>query len=202
MPKTSPAAKKRYVYIPPGQVPGVSGLNTVGPDLFSPLMRKFLWPILRAPLRFHLYKDIPHGKDESIHSFASRILGDEMATAVGSAIIHGIYAADSRQISAHATLPFWSPKNRNQVLTDSRASIEADMLQPLPNIGHLGDTLKHASVYSFKNGIDTLIRALEAHLEARSNVQTFRESPILSLLMRKDHTFEVRCRHTVAHIFN
>ncbi|KXN92120.1 Protoporphyrinogen oxidase [Leucoagaricus sp. SymC.cos] len=186
--KSSPAAKKRYVYIPPGQLPGVSGLNTVGLDLRSPLMRKFLWPILRAPLRYTRFKG---DKDESIHSFASRILGDEMATAVGSAVIHGIYAADSRQISAHSTLPFWTPKDPNSVVADSSTSIHMDVLQPHPNVGHLGNALKNMSVYSFKSGIEALPRALEKHLESRSNVQIFRESSILSLLMRKDHTFEL-----------
>jgi oxygen-dependent protoporphyrinogen oxidase len=190
--KSSPAAKNRYVCIPPGQVPGVSGLNTVGPDLRSSLMRKFLWPIMRAPWRFARLKDSPDGKDESIHSFASRMLGEEMATTVGSAIIHGIYAADSRQISAHSTLPFWSPKNRNRVLTNTQSDIHSDVLQPIPNIGHLGDMLKDVSVYSFKRGSETLPRALAQHLESRSNVQIFRSSPILNLLMRKDHTFEVR----------
>ncbi|KAF5357077.1 hypothetical protein D9756_006549 [Leucocoprinus leucothites] len=189
--KSSSAARKRYVYIPPGQIPGVSGLNTVGPDLRSPLMRKFLWPIIRAPLRFSRLKDIKDGQDESIHSFASRILGEEMATAVGSAIIHGIYAADSRIISARSTLPFWSPKDRNKVLKDTQTDIYSDVLQPYPNVGHLGDTLKDASVYSFKSGVETLPRALEQHLERRSNVQIFRESSILNLLMRQDHTFEL-----------
>jgi oxygen-dependent protoporphyrinogen oxidase len=122
----------------------------------------------------------------------SRILGDEMATALGSALIHGIYAADSRQLSAHATLPFWSPKDRKKFLENPVSSFESDVLQPLPNVGHLHDKLDHASAYSFKNGIETLARALEEQLEARSNVQIFRESPVLSLLMRKDRTMNVR----------
>ncbi|KAF9444676.1 Protoporphyrinogen oxidase [Macrolepiota fuliginosa MF-IS2] len=189
--KSSPAAKKRYVYIPPGQLRGVSGLNTVGLDLSSPLMKKFLWPTLRAPLRYFLRKDAQDGNDESIHSFASRILGEEMATAVGSAVLHGVYAADSRQLSAHSTLPFWSPKSRNQFLTNPHSTIESDVVQPLPNIGALGETLKDVAVYSFKNGNETLTRALEQHLEQRSNAHIFRESPILNLLMRKDHTYEL-----------
>lgn len=186
VPKTSPASKKRYVYIAPGQLPGLSGLCVVGPSL----LRQFLWPIIRAPLRYALYKNAP--KDESVDSFMSRILGDDMATALGSALIHGIYAADSRQLSAHATLPFFSSKDRKKFLKNPASNFESDVLQPWPNVGNLHNKLEHASAFSFKDGMETLTRALEEHLEAKSNVQIFRESPVLSLAMRKDRTMQVR----------
>ncbi|XP_006463343.1 hypothetical protein AGABI2DRAFT_208052 [Agaricus bisporus var. bisporus H97] len=185
VPKSSPASKNRYVYIRPGQLPGFSGLCVVGPSL----LRQFLWPIIRAPLRYALYKNAP--KDESVDSFMSRILGDDMATALGSALIHGIYAADSRQLSAHATLPFFSSKDRKKFLENPVSNFESDVLQPWPNVGNLYNKLEHASAFSFKDGMETLTRALEEHLEAKSNVQIFRESPVLSLAMRKDRTMQL-----------
>jgi hypothetical protein len=188
VPKSSPAAKARYVYVPPGQIPDFAGLRVVGPSL----LKKFLWPILRAPLWYALYKNAPGGQDESVDSFMSRVLGDELATALGSALMHGIYAADSRQLSARAALPFWSSHDRKKFLQNPGSTFESDVLQPLPNVGRLNAKLDHASAYSFKNGIETLAQALQHHLEARSNVQIFRESPVLSLRMRKDHTINVR----------
>ena len=43
--------------------------------------------------------------DELVDSIFSRRFGDVFACTLGSALVHGIYAVDSRLLSLHAALP-------------------------------------------------------------------------------------------------
>ena len=56
--------------------------------------------------------------DESVDSFLSRRFGGKFASKFGSALVHGIYAADSCQVSVKAVFPFlWQAEETGEVVS-------------------------------------------------------------------------------------
>ncbi|KAG5640756.1 hypothetical protein DXG03_007302 [Asterophora parasitica] len=111
-PRTAPAARSRFLYAPSIQ----SGLTAIPTSPFaflrSPLRKILLSTILRKPLRkkdrfTDLSTELSSAKDydESLDVFLSHRLGPEVARVMGSALCHGIYAADSRELSVRAAFP-------------------------------------------------------------------------------------------------
>ncbi|KAJ8461852.1 hypothetical protein ONZ45_g18147 [Pleurotus djamor] len=98
-PKGSEAARKRYLYIPERR--GLTPLPSSIPSLLvSPLRSLFFRAGIRDTFQPSLSKS-----DESVDAFLSRHLGEEFASKFGSALVHGIYAADSRQLSVRSAFP-------------------------------------------------------------------------------------------------
>lgn len=126
--------------------------------------------------------------DESLDSLMSRRFGDEFARILGSSLVHGIYAADSRKLSVRAALPpFWVAENRGNgsivrgVLKSSKAQ------SPLENkeiyeTGGLEVYLKRTSVFSFRDGLQTLPDAIAQVLETSPNVEIRREFDVTQII--------------------
>jgi len=173
VPRTVDAARRRYVYLPPGRIPHLAGLVNLGMPPSLSLLRWLFSDTFSSFCTLGLAKFATGGPDEPVHTRLSRLLSEDLADTLGSAFCHGVYAADSRQLSAHATRP-------------------GRMAHPESS---LADSLHKSSlVYSFRHGLQTLPHALEQYLRRQPNVQILCNSPIHRLGVRKDHTFEV-CNH-------
>ncbi|GAA5911268.1 oxygen-dependent protoporphyrinogen oxidase [Sporobolomyces salmoneus] len=107
VPKTAPSARNRYLYTPPSLTLLPSSFSSVFRNLFQPnsLMRKVLPQLLLEPFRPRSKLHVSGHGDESIDSFFTRRFGKPLAEEMISAMIHGIYAGDSRKLSVRAVFP-------------------------------------------------------------------------------------------------
>lgn len=122
-------------------------------------------------------------QDESVDAFLRRRFGGSFADTFASAIIHGIYAADSRTISIRAAFPsMWDAERRGW------GSLVRGMLippaKPEPSTYDVGDVpsrMEGVAVYSFRGGMQTLTDALEAQVKEHPNVDIMHEASASSL---------------------
>lgn len=200
MPKSAPAAKNRFLYIPGSQgihrIPS-SPLEVIS-SLWSPnahLSRILLSALLQEPLK---RRNRPlQTDDESVDNFFTRRFGAEFARVFGSALVHGIYAADPQRLSLRATFPsLWDAEERG------RGSVLLGSLwapnRPQPNedasydLGDLQVKMRDVSVYTFQNGMGTLVRALVNYLREQSNVRMYSGVRIMGLRVNsRNNRFEV-----------
>jgi protoporphyrinogen/coproporphyrinogen III oxidase len=121
--------------------------------------------------------------DESVDSFFSRRFGDAFARTLGSALVHGIYAADSRQLSVRAAFPalreseargngsvVWgelgppawfgeAARRKRQQLKALEEDENWDLGDPLAD-PEWEARVRAAALFSFRDGMETLVRAL------------------------------------------
>jgi len=174
--KSSPAAKNRFIYFPDrlNQLPSSLLSVLLSPNL--PVMKGVLTGILAEPFRKRRPADLT---DESVGSFISRRFNKALANNLVSAGLHGIYAGDIDQLSAKSLLPrFWMAEERQGSLIRSALSnktIEPEDDQATraelhdDNVG-IRARMEGTSVYSFRDGIETLSLALARDLEKNPNV--------------------------------
>lgn len=191
--KTSPAAKNRFLYIP-----GTNGLQLIPTSItsfFSSSLARILCPaILREPFRrYNRPSDIT---DESVDSFLIRRFGEPFARTFGSAMVHGIYAADSRFLSVRAAFPIvWDAEEngggsviRGLLSKNEKSDAAVDYV-----LGNMVTAMDDVSVFSFREGIRTLIDALVLELKRNPKVQLQSGVGVTSLRLNPLHkTFEVR----------
>ena len=211
-PRGSPAARNRFLHVPPTQ--GLQPLPSGLLSLFTlPLGRLVLRSVLaepfvpfnrpqaKSPLALPPPPARPvsqtatttetdeYDNDESVDSFLSRRFGDAFARTLGSALVHGIYAADSRVLSVRAAFP---------VLRESEArgkgSVVWGELGPPAWFGGKAQSQARAkeeeeeeeedgidrewearfrtlaALFSFREGMETLVRALVEALRGFPNV--------------------------------
>ena len=205
VPKSSPAAKNRYLHIP-----GTEGL-TIIPQSFSTLLKspltKILIPaILGGIFRSHspALKALREDDDVSVDAFITAKFGEDFARLFASALIHGIYAADSRQLSMRASFPsLW-----NASRCGGRRSMQKDdprSRHPYPshdhhrphrrwgfkchdigpeedyNLGGMRGIMKGVSVYSFKEGMETIVRTVEDSLQKNSRISILKDTTVESI---------------------
>ena len=158
----------------------------------SPLMRgipKALFRDWRTPRG--------NGEDESIYAFISRRLGHEIAEQFMDPLVSGIYAGDIRKLSIQSCFPqlLQSEQKHGNVLRGMfskkpRAQAGSDFIQTVQ---------KHA-IFSFKDGMETLPRALAGSLgnsvKIASAVKSLRfasEKVLIGLengeILQADHVF-------------
>ncbi|KAJ3410455.1 hypothetical protein HDV05_003717 [Chytridiales sp. JEL 0842] len=165
VPKSSPAAKNRFIYYNDqlNKMPSsLKGLLLQAP----PVMKGVLPAILREP-----FVKPTKANDESIHQFISRRFSKAVAENIVSAIIHGIYAGNIKELSVRSTLGFlWDHERRHGSVTrgllasaNTSAGTQEGLYVPeaLPFISKI----KQSSVYSFKGGMQTLTDALVKSLQ-------------------------------------
>jgi protoporphyrinogen/coproporphyrinogen III oxidase len=122
--------------------------------------------------------------DESVDSFFSRRFGDAFARTLGSSLIHGIYATDSRQLSLLATFPqlrtsemrgngsviwgelgppawWWKANTKSQEEEEEKWEGDPEWETTFR---------RNAALFSFKEGMETLVRALVEALRRFPNV--------------------------------
>ncbi|KAF8074808.1 hypothetical protein FPV67DRAFT_1777589 [Lyophyllum atratum] len=209
-PRTAPAARSRFLYVPSLQA-GLTALPSSLSALLRSSLRTILFPaILREPLRKpnrlasqEHNLDGSHAKDvhdESLESLLSRRFGSEMARVLGSALCHGVYAADARTLSVRAAFPALYNledlgKGRivlgilKEILGLGNAKSNGDDQQLARRQYDLGDVeamMRDVAVYSFRGGMQTLSNMLVKALEARPNVQLFPGETVRGIEMCED----------------
>ncbi|KAJ2922060.1 hypothetical protein H1R20_g15034, partial [Candolleomyces eurysporus] len=191
VPKSSPAAKSRFLYIPPSYGERVSGLQRIPDSLWSlmksPLTRILAPAILQEALKLG---NRPQGStDESVDAFLRRRFGADFAQIFGSALIHGIYAADSRQISVRSAFAAmwdaeergWGSLIRGSLFPSKKQTQDAYETGTVPHL------MSGASVFSFRDGLQTLTTSLEEYLKRQSRVEILRGSTVSSVAENGGH---------------
>ncbi|EST08978.1 Amine oxidase [Kalmanozyma brasiliensis GHG001] len=219
VPKTAPSAQNRYLYYPDRLAKLPSSISSLLSALVKlPFLRSIIPGVLRearVPSRFARPRSESASEkqrlqqrewieDESVDSFVSRRFGKGLAENLISAVIHGIYAGDTRRLSVRAVLPFlWEaervhggvlrsmlPIKRNKshrALPAQEAAVKAAKEERLQQIEkELGkeivDSFKSVSVYSFPEGVQEIVQALESRL-AESGVQVRKGDAVQSIVI-------------------
>ena len=133
-------------------------------------------------------------RDESVDSFLSRRFGETFARIFGSALVHGIYATDSRNLSVRAAFPIlWEAEERGwgSVVRGFLLPTKRKSDQDTYDLGTTLELMHQVSVYSFKGGMQSLTNALETRLLATKNVDIIRDTTISNLEMLIDGSLKV-----------
>ena len=198
MAKDHPAARNRFIYHNGklNRAPN-SVLSALSASLTpSSPFRGLVGSLLTEPFR-HRRRD---RGDESVDSFVARRLGKNLANNVVSALVHGIYAGDTRQLSLRAVFPsLWKlEKNGGGILRGmltgaARSSHEETQAieQLQRRLGPLATQMKRTSVYSLKHGLGTLVSALADSLARNSNV-VIQPSTSVNQMAYSAGSFQVR----------
>jgi oxygen-dependent protoporphyrinogen oxidase len=149
--------------------------------------------VLREP--FRRANRPTHIKDESLDAFMTRRFGESFARTFGSALVHGIYATDSRNLSVRAAFPsLWAAEERgwgSVVRGFLRPSVSDLSLQNY-DLGETPQLMRGVSVYSFRDGMQAITDALEHQLSEHPNVHILRNTSVTSLQLNQDKIFQVR----------
>ena len=244
-PRASPAGRNRFLHIAP--TPGLQPLPySLFSALALPLGRLVLRAVLAEPFVSANRPALPppttittaaspphHDKDEneneneddddegdeSVDSFFSRRFGDAFARTLGSALVHGIYAADSRRLSVRAAFPSlreseargngsvvwgelgpraWFGEGARRARQKAQAREEEEGTWDMGSVvdGEWEARVRAAALFSFREGMETLVRALVRALEGCPNV-TLRKCVAACRIDRDDQdgdggSFEVR----------
>ncbi|KAJ1861800.1 oxygen-dependent protoporphyrinogen oxidase [Coemansia sp. RSA 989] len=207
-PRLSAAARNRFIYFK-GELncmpTGVGSLLTGLPPAVKCLPRGIWRDVTTA-------KNTPmDSTDESIHDFIARRFGEQVDDNLASAVMHGIYAADTRDLSARALLyPFWladrlgskgvlrglravaKVSRARKAWTAERDGAEARALADRrAQAPEFWDMIDEASMYSFRDGIQTLSDRLVSKLQEFKNVQIITGQPVTAARSASDGNAEV-----------
>ncbi len=157
--KASPRARRRWIYIDgkPRALPS-SPLALARTDLLT-------WRGKLALLREPLAPPRAKGHDESIHDFASRRLGPEVARAIVAPFVTGIFAADSHAVSLEAGFPKLAELDASGGLARGVAKQIGKNLLARATGKKLAKTPR--GLYAPTGGLGTLVDALAANLGSR-----------------------------------
>lgn len=141
-------------------------------------------------------------KDESIGEFFSRRFSKKMVDRILSGMIHGIYAGDAYKLSAKSLFPrlyrdevvhggvlAGALKQRAEGVEMTKA--EANFLQEMKDYKWnpmLRATLRDTSVFTFKDGMGTLVDKLARKLWEAGNVEIKTSTPVKAIALAEDKT--------------
>ncbi len=176
----NPNAKKTYILhnkrlhsMPPGLVLGI-------PTKLSPFMKTGLVSQagkLRAAMDLLLPRR--HGSgDESLGDFLERRLGRQVHDHIVEPLLAGIYAGNTRTLSVQATFPQFHAierKYRSLILGMVQSRKQTQASTQLPPIA------QGSMFLNYRNGLGTLVEALEANLQGKA---TFRYQTSIECLER------------------
>lgn len=199
-PKSSPAARNRFVYYPDHLV-RMPGPRQPGESLFGSLWRNIL-AIWSEPVFAKMFSSIvnepsvetrPRSKeDESVGDFIARRFNKAIANNIASALFHGIYAGDVWKMSVRSILGgAWKMEMKfGSVIKSAAAGMRGQIwgfcddvtLQTVLQEVEWDDKIKagmtDCSVFTFKHGLGTLTEALVDRLEQQKNVSILRKATI------------------------
>lgn len=142
--------------------------------------------------------------DETVGSFLARRVDERIANNIISAVFHGIYAGDIWQLSAKTLLGMgWQLEGRygtalggflkmqNESTNGQQKAIahpydvEAAraMNEEIDISLELAQNLKNASMFTWKDGLQTLVRGLKDAMEETGNIEIKLNSPVSSFKM-------------------
>lgn len=143
--------------IPGGSIMGVP--TELGPFLKSNLFS--LTGKLRAAGDFFLPRSEIKG-DQSLGKFFRRRFGNEIVNNLIEPLLSGVYAGDIDNMSMESTFPQFvdvEEKHRSLILGMKKTRPKPEQL---PNKGHAAK--KEGAFHTFKNGLETIVEALESQL--------------------------------------
>ncbi|KAG9326651.1 hypothetical protein KVV02_006162 [Mortierella alpina] len=180
VPKTSPAAKNRFIF-------SHNKLHKLPSTLSGALTHPLIAPKLpRAGL--DLFKGSTKQDDESIQDFVTRRFGKGFSDDLISAMVHGIYAGDVSKLSVRSTfgMLYHLEKDYGSVAvgllmgggavdTPWDLTLKERIVKSMPD---LKDFIDKTSIYSFTDGLEEISKALEKDLVASGRVDFRKESPV------------------------
>lgn len=194
-PKSSAAARKRYIYYPDHLVqmpgPGQSAWERITSILTEPVFAGFVKGAF-----MEAFQRPTNLGDESIGSFISRRVHKAVAENMVSALLHGIYAGDVWQLSTKSLFPLqwhfekhygsmveglYRTMTQNVTVMPAR---DSELLLELANQKLEKDfemKLSRCSVFAFRNGLQQLAKRLEARLAENGNVSFKPNTAVKSL---------------------
>ena len=199
-PRASPSGRNRFLHVTP--TPGLQALPSSLLSAFTlPLGRLILRsilsePFLRANKRAHASDD-----DESVDAFFTRHFGAPFARTLASALVHGIYAADSRRLSVRAAFPTLHACGNSSIVLGElyraiMGGVQVDREEWDTGTGTdpVWDArITAAAMLSFRGGMETLVHALVKTLRGFRNV-TLRSDTAVRAIDDTSSIFKV-CQH-------
>ncbi|KAI5815914.1 hypothetical protein BZA77DRAFT_388060 [Pyronema omphalodes] len=211
--KEDPSAKNRFIYLNNklNKVP-----NSVTGMLFGVLTNPVLKGLVPGVLAEHTREQRPkEAIDESVGSFIARRLNDNVADNLVSSVFHGIYAGDIDKLSARSLLPKqWRlegkygsitkgllKNNKEQPFEDTALRFE---MQQVDENAELIKAMQNASVFTFKDGIETLSNALVEDLMRSPMVEIRLNDPVEKLVYNwKDSEYPLAIdNHSYSHVLS
>lgn len=195
--KTEPGARNRYIYYPDR----LNRLPTGFPS-WSELIALWQNGMLAGitGLATETFEDSRPAtlKDETIGDFISRRFHKSLGDNLLSAGLHGIYAGDINQLSAKSLLGLpWALEGRYTTVLGGFKFMTKGYQEPVTMV-HPTDydtakamnneidldvtfasNLKKAALFTFKDGLQTLVKALQDAVVNKGNVEVKTEAPIL-----------------------
>ncbi|KAI8617817.1 hypothetical protein BC830DRAFT_1045533, partial [Chytriomyces sp. MP71] len=167
VPKSSPAARNRFIKFN-GKLDKMP--TSLTEALFPPSDHVFRGVLARGALEPFVSRS--GLRDESIHDFVSRRFGKHVAENMISALVHGIYAGDSRVLSVKSCFSvLWEAEQKHGSVVRSLVSAAFDKTPEKfptdisPESLAFIKRIKACSVYAFKNGLQTFTDAIRLDLE-------------------------------------
>ncbi|XP_045154410.1 protoporphyrinogen oxidase isoform X2 [Echinops telfairi] len=179
-----PAAQNRFLYVGGALhvLPtGLRGLFRPSPPFTKPLF----WAGLRELTK-------PRGKepDETVHSFAQRRLGSEVASIAMDSLCRGVFAGDSRELSVRSCFPslFQAEQTHRSVLLGLLLGAGQS---PQPDSALIRQArAERWSQWSLRGGLEMLPQALATHLTNRG-VCILRGQPVRGLSLQPEGRWKV-----------
>ena len=181
IPTTHASAANRFLLYPSTSLLKLpsSLLSLLNPA--SLLSRPLVSSILRE---MTVKKASPSLADESVDSFVRRRFGSFVADSLLSAMVHGIYATDSRLLSVRSAFPFlWEAEQRRGSVvlgllrglgkeTDVERDEKAREEAAWKHLGAFGESMRTGiSVWGLRDGLGTMAQKLEKVLREERGVR-------------------------------
>ncbi|KAI0718734.1 Protoporphyrinogen oxidase [Cerioporus squamosus] len=181
VPSSAPAARNRFLRLPTSD--GLTGIPaSLSSLLVSPLGKVLIPAVVRNALQ--VKKKV------------------KFAQMFGSALVHGIYAADSRTLSVRAAFPVLCRLEGSGggsvvrgALSEAlslkrRSQAQAATVTEPYDLGDAASLMKGVSVYSFHDGMQTLTDSMARHVREQANVDVAQDDGVRAL-EKVDDLFEV-----------
>ncbi|KAF8512526.1 hypothetical protein BU17DRAFT_54043 [Hysterangium stoloniferum] len=190
-PTSSPAARKRFLYIADNDRPG---LTPIPSSALGFLTSKLALTVIPSALRepFRAYNRPPNAEDDSLDGLMSRRFGPEFARLLGSALVHGIYAADSSKLSVKTAMKLvWDAETngKGSVVRGFYKGRGRERQTEGPEAYDMGEVearMHGVSVFSFRGGLQTITDALEENLKNSGNVEVITGSDVRNISPESD----------------
>jgi protoporphyrinogen/coproporphyrinogen III oxidase len=153
----------------------------------EPFYRKSFGGALKLLLtNFMSSRSNPPG-DESIASFFRRRAGQHLTQYAVSAIVHGVYAGDHERLSMRSSFlkMYWEMDRRRRWFRSPKISLSQEEqalgVEMKQNVGvELLRQGSKSTVYSFRDGVETLVQRLRERLE-ETKVTVLVDTPVQSI---------------------
>ncbi|XP_029436825.1 protoporphyrinogen oxidase isoform X2 [Rhinatrema bivittatum] len=184
VPGDNSASRNRYLYVNKTlhKLPsGISGVLRTVPPFSKPLV----WCGLRD-----LTAQRGTQPDETVHEFAARRLGREIADIAIDSLCRGVFAGDCRQLSVRSCLPalYEAERKRRSIILGLALGggegprIDSDLTRRAKR--------ERWSQWSLRRGMETLPEAMEEFLRGRG-VEIHRDTPLQRLERTVDNCWKI-----------